>query len=160
MTGAYKRGFALILCDLFNNLRCKIYPLIVAVLFCIIILATMVYYQAPNICELNYHIGNLSNSNLALLGVDIAALAILFSLFQDKTMDINAKEAFKEQNISFIGNAFLQLISFLLSIVCKFVSLYVVLYLTLFFQFLSLVLVFDLIIELYTLHSAITNKNK
>ena len=93
-----------------------------------------------------------------MLGIDIAALAILYAFFLNEDMDENAKKAFREQNISFVGNAFLQITAFLLSVLYIVYSTDTITFVTLFIQILALALVFDLIIELYTLHTLITNK--
>lgn len=99
-------------------------------------------------------VNKLSEANLTILGIDIAALAILFALFQDKNIDPNAKKAFKEQSMSFLSNSALQLIAFLLSLVHIIIPLRIVI----FFQLWAMILVFDLILELYMLRSAITNR--
>ena len=144
--------------DLFNDLRMKIWPLSVMTIISIIAVIAIAYCVKSNYTILCKLISTLSTVNITMLGVDIAAIAILYALLQEKKMDDNAIKAFKEQNISFVGNAFLQLVAFISSIFFIFCSTDVMAYISLFIQFLALTLIFDLIIELYSLHSAITNK--
>ena len=85
-----------VLSDMKNDLarkRCTLLITFVISLLPLIILLLCQYYgfsQDKNLLE------NLFNANLAILGVDLAALAILFALFQDKELDDSAKNAFKE----------------------------------------------------------------
>lgn len=106
-------------------------------------------------------IEKLFNANLTLFSVDITALAILFALFQDKKMDKCAKEAFKVQSISFISNAILQFLAIILAIVyftCSTLNCIIFVCIVFIIQIWALLLVFDIIVELYTLISAIINK--
>lgn len=100
----------------------------------------------------------LSNANLAIMGIDMAALAILFALFQGKQLTCEAKKAFKEQCGVFLFNAVMQLMSLIVFILCIILSLNIVLYVSFLFQIWALLLVFDVIVELFTLISAIINK--
>ena len=158
--GAEKHCLFEVLGNITRDMGCKLCTLLITFIISFIVLLAIVYNDNPSF-NLQRIISCLSTANLNMLGVDIAALSILFALFHNKMMDKNAEQAFKEQNISFIGNAFLQLIAFLLSIgSIGNMSSYFLNYITLFVQIWAMILVFDLIIEIYTLHSAITNKIK
>lgn len=100
----------------------------------------------------------LSTANLTIMGFDIAALALLLSLFNEKTLNSAAKNAFNEQFISFIGNAVFQLFTFLLALFYPLVeSSWICSYLIVFLQLWALILVFDIIIEIYTFKTTIKN---
>ena len=151
-----------VLSDMKNDLarkRCTLLITFVISLLPLIILLLCQYYgfsQDKNLLE------NLFNANLAILGVDLAALAILFALFQDKELDDSAKNAFKEQSIAFVGNALLQIVAIMFNILnsicqsfcCAFY------YISFIFQIWALIGVFDIIVELYTLITAIINNRK
>ena len=160
MTTAFERPFKQVLSDMTHDLarkRCTLVITFIISLLPLIILLLCQYYgfsQDKNLLE------DLFNANLAILGVDITALAILFALFQDKKLDDSAINAFKEQSSAFIGNAFLQLVAILFNIlnsICHSFSC-VFNYISFVFQIWALICVFDIIIELYTLITAITNK--
>ncbi len=106
-------------------------------------------------------IAKLLDVNLSILGVDIAALAIIMALFQNTKLDDKAKEAFKVQSIAFIGNAIVQLLSILIAIMyfACLSSLWMASYFVFLFQIWALLLVFDIILELFSLRTAITNKH-
>ena len=160
MESAIEKTLQEVLSDMKNDLarkRCTLLITFVISLLPLIILLLCQYYgfsQDKNLLE------DLFNANLAILGVDITALAILFALFQDKKLDDSAKNAFKEQSSAFIGNAFLQLVAILFNIlnsICHSFSC-VFYYISFVLQIWALICVFDIIIELYTLITAITNK--
>lgn len=101
---------------------------------------------------------DLNNVNISLLGVDIAALAILFALLQGKELDKNAKDAFDEQSITFLGNAFFQLLAIILFVLHLVFHSCLLCRISMGVQIFALIAVFDMIIEMFTLTSLIKNK--
>jgi hypothetical protein len=145
--------------DFCSDLRKKVWTILITIIISLFVLLPFSLCECGTPKNLGMLIGKLSDANLAMFGIDIAVIAILFALFQEKKLDNIAKDAFREQNISFVGNAILQLFAFLLSIVIlTFKFPMMIIWMTLFFQIWALILVFDIIIELYCLHSAITPK--
>lgn len=100
----------------------------------------------------------LNSVNISLLGVDIAALAILFALLQGKVLDNNAKDAFEEQSITFLGNALFQLFAIIFYFLCFVFHSCLLEWIAMGTQIFALIGVFDMIIEMYTLTSLIKNK--
>jgi hypothetical protein len=92
------------------------------------------------------------------MGVDLAALAILFALFQDKKLEDEAKKAFKEQCGVFLFNAVVQLMAIVFFVMCAIIPVQTLLYVTFLLQIWAILLVFDVMVELFTLISAILNK--
>lgn len=153
---AEEQCFITVYKDIFKDLWKKKCTLIItgAISFLIIV---GFHYSLNEDIELDKIIDHLSNANIAVLSVDIAALAILFGLIINAHLDKTARCAYEEQKITFIGNAFLQLIAFIVKICvpvfcinsCSFFYYYAII----FIQLWALILVFDLIIELYTITS-------
>ena len=160
MTSAMKQPLKKVFGDLFNDFCCKGKTLLFFAVLCLCFVLFCYYWGWYDQNELSCLINRLSDTNIAIMGVDIAALAILFALFQNAKMDNDAKNAFKDQSISFIGNALLQWLAFLVSLICQTSSNQVISYIILFFQLWPVFLVFDLIVEVYTLNSVITNKQQ
>ena len=98
------------------------------------------------------------NANTAILGIDIAAFAILFAALQGKKLDNKAKKAFDEQSITVLGNAFFQLLAILLSISYALFTIPFLFWVSLCCQIFALINVFDIIFELYTLTTLVNNK--
>lgn len=148
-----------ILYDIIRHKTCTIiFTLIVTFIFSIIPLMILCENRGgcpESILSLMHY---LSDANKSILGFDIASLSILMALFRDVRVKGTSKEAFTEQFISFIGNAFLQfgalIIFMLFTIICY---SWIFCYIVLFIQIWALILVFDLIVEIYTLKTKITN---
>jgi hypothetical protein len=100
----------------------------------------------------------LFNANLSIIGIDLAALAILFALFQDKELLDEAKKAFKEQCGVFLFNAVIQLIAIVLFVMSTIIPFPTILHATFILQIWAILLVFDVIIVLFTSITAILNK--
>ena len=100
----------------------------------------------------------LFNVNLSVMGIDLAALAILFALFQDKKLSSEAKKAFKEQSGAFLFNAMAQLMAMVTYVICTIISIQTLFYVTFLIQIWAMLLVFDVLVELSTLISAIINQ--
>ena len=108
------------------------------------------------VCELKKIITNLVNINVDILTIDIAILAILISFISlNVKLTKKAKYTLKVQYSIIISNAFLQLLGLVLSLFCGVCSNWVYLYITLLIQLWALYGVFDLLIEVYTLHHAL-----
>lgn len=128
--------------------------LVVSLIFFIILL-----YNGSHSLECIQNIEeNMFNANLSVMGVDMAALAILFALFQDKQLSSEAKKAFKEQCGAFLFNAVVQLIALMIFVISAILSVPSLLYATFLVQIWAILLVIDVIVELFTLISAIINK--
>ena len=91
--------------------------------------------------------------NIGFLGIDVAALAILSAMFHGITMEGSAEEAFREQKISFIFNGFIQMLGIVGSTVCVIWNNNVLLNIVIGIQFIAILTVFDLLIELYTIYT-------
>ena len=102
---------------------------------------------------------SLFNVNITVMGVDMAALAILFALFQDKQLSNEGKKAFKEQCGAFLFNAVAQLIALMIFVLCALLSIQALLYATFLVQIWAVVLIADVIVELFTITTAIINKH-
>lgn len=144
-----------VISDFFNQLRSKKQITMFCCFFSSIIILVIIYFYGIHNCSL---LKELSSVNISLLGIDIAAFAILIALLQDKELDKNAKDAFEEQSITFLGNAFFQLLAiifFLLHLVFNSCFLN---WFAMGVEIFALIEVFDMIIEMFTLTSLIKNK--
>ena len=132
----------------------KILTLVCFFLFSLIATIMIRFYGLIKCCILK----EIINANIAVLGIDIAALAILFAVLLDKQLEGDAKQAFDEQSITLLGNALFQLLAILLLIANAVFSSSYLFWMSFCFQFFALIHVFDIIIEMFTLTSLIRNK--
>lgn len=96
------------------------------------------------------------NFNIAVLGVIVACLAIVFAIFQGRYFTEDGKKAFDEQIISFVLCAFFQIVAIIITFVLATEgNVGLKTYLVYFIQIWNLFLLGDAIIELYTLASAV-----
>lgn len=160
MVTAKKENSGRVFTDMWNDFKTKRCTVLIAFVISLVPLIFLLLNDNMKSILTNT-IDKLFNVNLSVFSVDIAALAILFALFQGEKLDNNAKEAFKEQSISFIGNAIFQFVAIVIAIVnsicipsnSDFLGITII-----FIQIWAIILVFDIIVELYTLITAITNK--
>lgn len=157
MTDAREHNLLKILSDLFGVFPWK-HCIVWILLFISFILLILLYNNSLSFNCIHEIENNLFNANLSIMGIDLAALAILFALFQDKDLSNGAKNAFKEQSGVFIFNAVVQLMAIVLFVLCAIIFFKTLLYVTFLFQIWAILLVFDVIVELFTLISAIVNK--
>lgn len=145
-----------ILMEIISYKKCT---LLFSLLICTIPFALLIMCSEGNPSAISNLVETMSSANLAMIGFDIAALAIIITMFNNEIIKGQGKDAFNEQVISFVGNAIFQLIVLILSFYYTLLkSNMTFCYLTVFLQLWALILVFDLIIELYTLKSKIINK--
>lgn len=160
MVTAKKENSGKVFTDMWNDFKTKRCIVLIAFVISLVPVIFLLLYD-NNESILTNTIDKLFNVNLSVLSVDIAALAILFAMFQGVNLDNNAKVAFKEQSISFIGNAIFQFVAIIIAIVNSICipsnsGLFGIT--VIFIQIWAIILVFDIIVELYTLITAITNK--
>ncbi len=157
MIDARKQNSCKVLSDLFG-----IFPwrncIVWFALFISLILLNLLYNNSLSLKCIHEIENNLFNANLSIMGVDLAALAILFALFQDKKLEDEAKKAFKEQCGVFLFNAVVQLMAIVFFVMCAIIPVQTLLYVTFLLQIWAILLVFDVMVELFTLISAILNK--
>ena len=148
-----------ILKDICTHKKCTLlFTIFLSFIISLIPLSVLCKTIECNTCFMSDLVRELSTANLTIMGFDIAALALLLSLFNEKTLNSAAKNAFNEQFISFIGNAVFQLFTFLLALFYPLVeSSWICSYLIVFLQLWALILVFDIIIEIYTFKTTIKN---
>ena len=161
MVTARKENIGKVFADIWNDIKTK--GCVVIITFVISLLPLIILLLNNSIESIPHYtlVDKLFNVNLSVLSVDIAALTLLFAVFQGLTLENSAKKAFKEQSISFIGNAIFQFIAIVIGIIyfiCSPSSSYFFEIIAIFIQIWAIVLVFDVIVELYTLTTAITNK--
>lgn len=156
MTTAVLQKKGKVICDFFGELFSR-KPLTLFLCFIISLITIVIirFYGGVNCCGF---LNDLKNINTSLLGIDIAALAILFALLQGKELDKKAKEAFEEQSITFLGNAMFQFFAITLYLIHLLFHLCFLYWFSMGIQIFALIAVFDLIIEMYTLTSLIKNK--
>lgn len=92
----------------------------------------------------------LINWNVAVVSICIAGLAILFGFFAERRFDSEGKEAFKEQLTTILLCCFIHIIALFITLLTTNTALIS------FFQLLSVILFLDMLIELYTMATAIT----
>ena len=157
MIDAREQKCGIILSDLFDIIPWRNCVVWVSLLISFILLL-LLYYNSLTLKCIHELENNLFNANLSIMAIDLAALAILFALFQDKTLSAEAQKAFKEQCGVFLYNAVMQLMAIVLFVLCAIISDQTLLYATFLLQIWAILLVFDVIVELFTLISAILNK--
>ncbi len=160
MVSAKKKSLCEVLCNLFTDLCGRLSPLFFSLLITIISLLLLIIYGADIHSIGDCTINKLFSANISILSIDIAALSILFALFNKESLEQNAKEAFKEQSITFIGNALVQYFAITFAVIyfCCGSSCSILLYVVLAFQIWPLLHVFEMILQLHTMISAILNK--
>lgn len=158
MIDARKQKCSKVLSDLFGFFPWRNYMVWITLLVSLIFLIILLYNGSHSIECIQKIEVNLFNANLSVMGVDMAALAILFALFQDKQLSSEAKRAFKEQCGVFLFNAVVQLIALMIFVICTIITVPAFIYATFLVQIWAILLVADVIVELFTLISAIINK--
>ena len=158
MTDARKQKCRKVISDFFSIFPWRNCIVWFSLFISLILLLLMLYNDSITLECIHKIEDNLYVANISVMSIDLAALAILFALFQDKILTSEAKKAFKEQCGVFIFNAVVQLLALVIFIICSIISIDIFLYVTFLIQIWAIILVFDVIVELFTLISAILNK--
>ena len=158
MIDARKQKFGKVITDFIFFLPWSNFLVRSSLLVCLIFLVLLISNDSLSFEYISKIGDHLFSANLTIMGVDMAALAILFALFQDKQLSTEAKKAFKEQCGAFLLNAVGNLLAIVLFVICTFLATKLILYVTFFFQIWAILLVFEVVIELFTLVSTIINK--
>lgn len=99
------------------------------------------------------HQSSLVDWNIAVVSICIAGLAILFGLFAGKPFDSDGSKAFNEQLISFFLCCFIHVLALFVTLLWSNEFCIIL------FQIWGLLLFLDLLVELYTMSTAITSKS-
>ena len=153
---AEKQPLCRLMKDLISDLASKKTVIVVTGLICFIVVALLFL----NSCKSCVFLDKLFNANITLLSVDVAAIAFLLTLFSGVELEEKAVEALRSQNIAFVANALLQLLAVVLFLFTLFFSNCIFNAIVAYIQITALVLIWDVIIELFALSSIIIQRKK
>lgn len=154
---AEKQSLCRVMEDLLSDLGLKKIVIVVTGLICFIVVALLFHFDFCKSCDIS---DRLFSANITMLGVDVAAIALLLALFSGVELEEKATEALRSQNIAFVANALLQLLAVVLFIFTFFFSCCIFNAIVAYIQITALVLVWDVIVELFALSSIIIKRKK
>lgn len=162
LVDAYKNSFKETIMNLLGDLRKYKCCTIIITFFLSLLITTAIFKflldgKGYNLSQdyqdsYNQSLSTIMNFNIAIIGLSVACLAILFGLFQGKKFTEEAKDAVKEQSSSFILCAIYQIIALVLTLTIGNLDYVAIL---IFVQIWGLLIDFDTILELYSMTTGI-----